>query len=250
MRRYGVGAGLVLATALVAPAQAHHERYITLTGSRSGYVDMTFTRDVAFFTHLSRFGGSASLAGFVVRRLDQPMDPISSLWIRGRSPITQGIKAVVPGRYRIHLLADGPATIRIHTEGGVRSHLTPRLRPSPVVTNGGPIPVGKQATQRWYGERTTRVPFEASMVFAAYHVTLPPTTMPTWGSVTSCTTTGEAVCPGADTAGYVPPSATPPRSAYGSSYSAGYVRGDVIHHYYAGSTRPEAAGSAVFIVGL
>jgi hypothetical protein len=246
MRGYVAAAALAVATVLAAPAYADHERYVTLTGTGGGYADVTLARDTLVDPRLSSFRGTGAVTGYYVRALGGTDDAVG-LVVRDVKGVA-GMPTTLPaGRYRFYLVADGRASVRVYTEGGLRGHVTPRLRTAPFAASSGRIAVTREVTSRWAGERTARIRRNGSLVLTVHAARFEQGDVPTWGAVVECRTKNEGPCEGADTDGYTPVGPAGTGSVVGwATYPVGAMAaGDVLHQRYRGTAEPLAVGAVV-----
>ena len=139
----------VVAATLVLSATPVHAasdgRALTLTGTESGYVDVTFTSNARFYADTS-IKKTGQYAGWVVQRLSDGQVLLGNLLVNGWSGqitvarTTGGQVASPAGTYRFYLVTDRSATVRIRVTGLGRSRtLTPT---GPVTAAAGAVTLG------------------------------------------------------------------------------------------------------------
>lgn len=138
---------LVVALACIAtvPAEATSAvRTLTVRGAGNTFTDVTFTARVRLSTAASsktppEYTTDASYAGVFVAPLGRPGPGAGTVLLRGMPVLSRLAFALgppqewlPPGRYRVHLLGDAPATVRIRAEGLRRDLTVTTTRPSSV----------------------------------------------------------------------------------------------------------------------
>lgn len=132
MRGRRRAAALSLAALLVTPAvpatAQPAARTLTVTGVANAYTDVTFSSRVHLSTaaHAGsppRFEGSGTYSGVYVTPLHGNGPAAGTILLRGLPLLSDvpfplsGTDWLPAGRYRVHLLGDAPATVRIRVDG-------------------------------------------------------------------------------------------------------------------------------------
>lgn len=138
---------LVVGPAGRAAVAAPQPQFITLVGSQTAYVDVRFDEKFRLDEGSTKLSYRADFAGWLIRRLGEPVD-IDNGNITGAYAIREvgppgspphvhpaGLrpyqdKPLAPGLYRVYLLADGPATVRIPIVSGAAPQTIRPLRPT------------------------------------------------------------------------------------------------------------------------
>jgi hypothetical protein len=153
MRKLLVPFLLLASCAFAAPADAAPT--ITVRGSRAGYVDVTFAAPFGVDTSDWADVRKGRIGGFYAERIGQPAGEERDAFgvirisqdgdvatIRMAKPAENNAEAAVyaAGRYRIHVVADGPFTLGLPLTGAVKSVVaSPRVfvaKPRLVVQKG------------------------------------------------------------------------------------------------------------------
>ncbi|HVF19392.1 MAG TPA: hypothetical protein VNA14_04020 [Mycobacteriales bacterium] len=155
MRSLLAAAVLATSTFVTPPAHAAPTRLV-VSGTRSGYVDVTFPKPFEVDTYGWVDSRSGVFGGFWVERIGQPAGEVPDQFgvirftrddavatARVSKPAPQGGGAVVygAGRYRIHAVADGKFSMSLPVTGLART-----LRVSPRVATAKPRYSVKRAT--------------------------------------------------------------------------------------------------------
>jgi len=137
-------AAVLAATAMPAAAATPAMRTLVVTGVPNAYAEVTFTSRVRLSTDLfaalpPRIEGTGTYGGAYVTPVRGSGPAEGTLLLRALPllddlPFPLGPQGwLPPGRYRVHLLGDGPTTVRIRVEG-LRRDVAVRTRtPSDVV---------------------------------------------------------------------------------------------------------------------
>lgn len=255
MRRHlALLVALAATAALVPQAHAATQRYLTLTGASSGYVDVRFPGKVSFDAARSTYQRSGAVAGFYVRAVGVPAFDESSSTIglaaKGFTDVAalgrQGAVGPAGTTYRFYLIADRPATVRIAMTGLARN-MTARVRhPARVATSYGEIPVAPDPV-KYRGHRATRINGGNRVVVTGLmkrvpgHGELPHPVL--WGETYGCLgPLSSTHCPSAEE----PTEGLLPNDPYAESGSFQLLSpGDVakpllVHQHYAGTARPDS----------
>jgi hypothetical protein len=182
-----------------APAHA-----LQLTGSRTASADLVLRQNTTFDVDKLAISGKGSFAGFYMESLDKPVAKrteagarLGAVTIRDwRTPDGPGLttsftppgkQQLSAGRYRVYLVADGPTTVSLPTNGA-----TMRLRPTRPATAAvearadilsSPVQATNTQTMRFVGKRTVALVGLVVGRFRAYV-----------GTIGSCFRTPEAEC--------------------------------------------------------
>ncbi|HEV2889491.1 MAG TPA: hypothetical protein VGX28_03875 [Frankiaceae bacterium] len=236
-------AAVLLLGATAVPAYADHDRFLTVTGDGSGYVDVTFDTEVTLDTLYTQYRTSGRVSGIYVHKTGASLaDDVIAIQEHGFGVVRSGPYEPLPaGKYRVYLVADGRATVRVLARGlrhNVAARVTRRTR---VPVSAERMDVRADSPVRYRGDTRTPLRGHGSMVLAAYRTTLPKREVPaTWGGVEICVEQpGEQPCDDT-TAGLVPTGRTGSTSAYGSSRftTARDGAGGVLRQRYAGTAEP------------
>lgn len=130
---------LLLTSAAGLPADAAPAGVLTVRGSTSAYVDVTFPARFRLHTDMfetktpPRVSTSGTFAGVWLDRIggDEATGAVEMAGLPAWSgmPIGLGGTGWLPaGSYRVYLLADGPTTVRINADGLRDTTLTPERR--------------------------------------------------------------------------------------------------------------------------
>lgn len=198
--RLAVSALVALAlTGVPAPSFAAGAATYVVRAERSGWVDVDFRTAVTLDTGKSRVTGSGWYAGYYVQPLNAAPDGgYGEMWLSdftypsfARFPLPLGngqtvltyqragsMRRLSPGRYRLHVLGDGPVTARLALTG-VRGDKTVtasrRSTLSAVRKDVTPAVAGQRAPGAAVAELPVTVTSPRSLTFvatfAAYHAT-------------------------------------------------------------------------------
>lgn len=233
----GIAAALLVVGALAVPAHADHERYLTVSGDGPGYVDVRFTSPVSLDGGLTKFRTSGSVAGLYVRPLTRGVTAYEVVVsVRDVGLLGGGVAELPAGTYRVYLVTDGHASVRILAKG-LHDHVTVRASHRvPMTVSGGRVELREDGALRYRGERTTRIRGGRSYTMSAFRMTIPQSDVPVWGDVKDCIGSEAECAPGASD-GYVPGRRT---TTWGShTYPQGTVSPGVLHQRYSGTANAE-----------
>jgi len=130
---------------------------ITVVGKRTGYVDVRFNEKFQIESWTSEIDFKGQFAGWLIHPLDQPLhyskgDFVGAYIIRKVAPskpvygphtfsVSHITQTFSPGLYRVYLLADGPAKIRIPLAKGTHSKTVRPTHPTAARWTAEDIPV-------------------------------------------------------------------------------------------------------------
>lgn len=158
MRSLLAAALLAVTAVALPPAGAAGTPYLVVSGTRSGYVDVTFAKPFEVDTYGWIDTRKGRFGGFWAERIGQPAgetpDQFGVIRItRGDLVATARVAKVPPrgeptayaaGRYRIHAVADGPFTLALPVTGIARTiRVSPRVftpRPRFSAVPATPVP--------------------------------------------------------------------------------------------------------------
>ncbi|HEX8002246.1 MAG TPA: hypothetical protein VF519_06090 [Mycobacteriales bacterium] len=245
MRRLAVA--LLVLGALAAPARADHERFFTVSGNGPGYVDVRFPTAVRLDGGLTKFRTTGRVAGVYVHPLTRGItasELVVSVRDIGLVGDSSGAVTLPAGAYRVYLISDGRASLRMLAHG-LRDNVTVQAaHRAPMRLDSGPVTIRPDGPLRYRGERAVRLRGGGAYVSTAYSVTIPKSDVPTWGRLQHCL--GDAAQCESATDGYVPSGRT---SQWGQqSYPPGSIDGPtVLRERYAGTAQATVVTFAVEI---
>ena len=240
----GALAALVV-TGLPAPAAGATGTTYTLSAARSASVDVTFTRAVTLDMGRTRVTGAGAYAGYYVQPLGAAPDSgHGEIWVTEfsypdfqRFPIPLGNQDAIlsypkgtarrlpAGRYRLHVLGDRAAHVRLALTGaGADRRLSPS-RPSPFAAVWKDV-TPDVAGQRVPGTVTADLPITVksadSLTFLAWYVVSHATHHTIATSARQClgTTEHPALCD----QGFEPGPVDPSERGYGYKYNEQHVQ--------------------------
>jgi len=185
MRGYAVAVALLVAGTAV-PAYADHDRFLTISGDGAGYVDVRFDTQVTFESQWSRYTTTGRVAGYYVRGVGAAWDAPYAHAVSVRDfGVAAGSSALPPGTYRVYLVADGRASVRIHVRG-LRHDLSVRVaHRRPLTADVARVdPQPDVVPARFRGAHGTRLRGGATFVVTMSKATL--SSAPGWGEVKRC----------------------------------------------------------------
>jgi hypothetical protein len=142
-RRLRLAAVAALAASALVPsvADAAGTGEILITGGRTAYVDVTLRSPVTIDVPASSMVSRGTFVGFYAESLDRPTgdryaqgSAAGLVTIRDYHPpgaeggtldLLSGSRTLNPGRYRVYLIADAKASVRLVTSGSDKIRLTP-----------------------------------------------------------------------------------------------------------------------------
>lgn len=218
---------MIVASLLVMPsaqAQVSGSASIILTGSRTGYVDLTFTGPVTLDEFRAKFEYSGTYSGWFIHKLGEAVDTagdeagsaaIRSLVPAGDPPTSPSFEfafgfnpELSAGSYRLYLLSDGPSTVTIPVEGISKDiRFRPRARTFSFAETIDFPPAGPGGT---YVRAQTRIPI---VLDPSFMVTTMALAYADPGaqviSIGTCVVVGEDECDGGPAGGGVLVSTSP-----------------------------------------
>jgi hypothetical protein len=185
MRRYVLAVALLVAGAAM-PAYADHDRFLTISGDGTGYVDLRLDSEVTLDPTFAKFSTSGRVAGYYVRRAGSPWDAPYAFGASVRDVgVNGGSSKLAPGAYRVYLVADGRASVRILARG-LHRNVTARVahRGALTVDVARVDPGPDVVPARYRGSHGTRLRGGNTFVLAMSKAVV--TGAPGWGEIKSC----------------------------------------------------------------
>lgn len=179
-------AALAVLGATVVPAYADHDRFLTVSGDGTGYVDVTLAEDTMLDPRYVRIQATGRVAGLYVRPLAGSGREFVLITVRDSERIALSPGELPAGRYRVHLVADRRASVRVLARG-LRHNIAERVRHRrPLTVNAGRLDVREDSPGRYRGQMATSVRGRGSIVWTAFREHYDDAPVRGWGGVEDC----------------------------------------------------------------